>query len=144
GGMGVVYKAVDTKLGRTVALKFLPPEMRHNEELKRRLTEEARAASALDHPNIVVIHDIDETPDGDLFIAMTFHEGATLRDRIAAGLTVPEALQIARQVASGLANSPRIKSLSGETAIDGDKAGWPVGSWAAAVQSPAKCRIRLV
>ena len=86
GGMGVVYKAFDTKLGRLVALKFLPPQMRHDSELKRRLTDEARAASALDHPNIVVIHDIDETPAGDLFIAMAFHEGATLREKIAAGL----------------------------------------------------------
>ena len=82
GGMGVVYKAFDTKLNRLVALKFLPPHMRHDPELKRRLSEEARAASALDHPNIVVIYDIDETP-GDLFIAMAFHEGVTLREKIA-------------------------------------------------------------
>src|ERR1022692_509824 len=80
GGMGVVYKAFDNKLDRHVALKFLPPHLRHDQELKQRLKEEARAASTLDHPNIVVIHDIDETPDGDLFIAMAFHEGATLRD----------------------------------------------------------------
>jgi serine/threonine protein kinase len=82
GGMGVVYKAYDTKLERSVALKFLPPHLRHNQELKQRLKEEARAASTLDHPNIVVIHDIDETPGGDLFIAMAFHEGITLRERI--------------------------------------------------------------
>ena len=92
-----------------MALKFLPPHLRHDEELKRRLTEEARAASTLDHANIVVIHDIDETPDGDLFIAMAFHEGVTLRDRIGrdqpAGLPVAEALQIARQIASGLAKA---------------------------------------
>ena len=106
GGMGVVYKAFDTKLGRPVALKFLPPHLRHEPELKRRLGEEARAASTLDHPNIVVIHDIEETPDGDLFIAMAFHEGVTLRDRIERekprGLPVGEALRIARQIAAGL------------------------------------------
>jgi serine/threonine protein kinase len=84
--------------------------MRHNEELKQRLTEEARAASALDHPNIVVIYEIDETPDGDLFIDMAFHEGATLGDRIGrdkttAALPVAEVLQIARQIASGLSKA---------------------------------------
>jgi serine/threonine protein kinase len=115
GGMGVVYKAFDTKLGRLVALKFLPLHMRHNEELKGRLTDEARAASALDHPNIVVIYDVDETADGDMFIAMAFHEGATLRDKlgqdrigrdkIGTALPVEEALQIARQIASGLAKA---------------------------------------
>ncbi|HTX34291.1 MAG TPA: protein kinase [Bryobacteraceae bacterium] len=108
GGMGVVYKAFDTRLDRHVALKFLPPHLRSHPELKQRLKEEARAASTLDHPNIVVIHDIGETPDGDLFIAMAFHEGATLRDRIRAapgGLPVGEALQIARQIAAGLAKA---------------------------------------
>jgi len=109
GGMGVVYKAYDTKLERSVALKFLPPHLRHNPELKQRLKEEARAASTLDHPNIVVIHDIDETPGGDLFIAMAFHEGITLRERIERdkpqGLPVGEALQIARQIALGLAKA---------------------------------------
>ncbi len=109
GGMGVVYKAFDTRLNRPVALKFLPPHLRHDADLKRRLSEEARAASTLDHPNIVVIHDIDETPEGDLFIAMAFHEGVTLRERIAAsgpsGMPVAEALEIARQVAAGLARA---------------------------------------
>jgi eukaryotic-like serine/threonine-protein kinase len=109
GGMGVVYKAYDTKLERSVALKFLPPHLRHNPELKQRLKEEARSASTLDHPNIVVIHDIDETPGGDLFIAMAYHEGATLRERIERekpqGLPVAEALQIARQIALGLAKA---------------------------------------
>jgi serine/threonine protein kinase/formylglycine-generating enzyme required for sulfatase activity/predicted esterase len=105
GGMGVVYKAFDEQLGRLVALKFLPAHMRHNEELKQRLTQEARAASALDHPNIVVVHAIDETQGGDLFIAMALHEGATLRERMSTGLPVTDALQIARQIASGLARA---------------------------------------
>src|ERR1035437_1010769 len=82
GGMGVVYKAYDTKLERLVALKFLPPHLRHDQELKRRLSEEARAASTLDHSNIVVIYDIDETPGGDLFIAMAFHEGRSEERRV--------------------------------------------------------------
>jgi eukaryotic-like serine/threonine-protein kinase len=110
GGMGVVYKAHDTRLDRLVALKFLPPEMRHDAGMKRRLTEEARAASALDHPNIVVIYEIDETPGGAVFIAMAYHQGATLRatiekDGTPAGMPLAEALQIARQVASGLAKA---------------------------------------
>ena len=103
GGMGVVYKAFDTRLGRLVALKFLAPHLSHDKELKQRLSEEARAASALDHPNIVVVHDIDEAPGGDVFIAMAFHEGVTLREKIASEkLSIKDALQIARQVASGL------------------------------------------
>ena len=109
GGMGMVYKAFDTRLKRHVALKFLPPHLRHNQELKQRLSEEARAASNLDHPNIVIVHDIDETAEGDLFIAMAYHGGVTLRHKIEsakpAGLPVPEALDIARQVASGLARA---------------------------------------
>ncbi len=105
GGMGVVYKARDTRLDRLVALKFLPPFLRYDEELKPRLIEEGRAASALDHPNIVVIHEIDETPSGELFIAMAFHEGDTLREKIGSDLPLKEALQIARQIASGLAKA---------------------------------------
>jgi len=104
GGMGVVYKAFDTRLNRYVALKFLPRQLRNDPDLKRRLTEEARAASALDHPNIVVIHEIGEAGD-DLFISMGLHEGATLRAKIDAPLPITEALQIARQVASGLARA---------------------------------------
>ncbi len=108
GGMGVVYKAFDTKLARPVALKFLPPHGRHDDELKRRLADEARAASGLDHSNIVTIYEIDEAPGGGLFIAMAFHEGATLQHKIrqaSPGLPLAEALQIARQIASGLAKA---------------------------------------
>jgi eukaryotic-like serine/threonine-protein kinase len=109
GGMGVVYKAHDTRLDRLAALKFLPPHLRTHKDLKQRLAEEARAASTLDHPNIVVIYDIGETAAGDLFIAMAYHEGATVRQRIdeakGKGLPVAEALDIARQIASGLAKA---------------------------------------
>ncbi len=109
GGMGVVYKALDTRLNRPVALKFLAVHIRNNDEMKRLLKYEARAASALDHPNIVVIHDVDETPAGDLFIAMAFHEGGTLHERMrrdnADPLPLPDALRLARQIASGLARA---------------------------------------
>jgi len=85
GGMGVVYKAEDTKLKRLVALKFLPPELTRDEEAKERFVHEAQAASALDHPNICVIHEIDETEDGQIFICMAYYEGETLKKRIAKG-----------------------------------------------------------
>ncbi|MFL6262428.1 MAG: protein kinase domain-containing protein [Thermoanaerobaculia bacterium] len=106
GGMGVVYKAVDLKLDRPVALKFLSSQRGAAEEHKRRFIREARAASALDHPNICTVYEIDETPDGALFIAMALCEGETLRDRIARGpLPVSEAVAIAEQVAAGLARA---------------------------------------
>lgn len=75
GGMGVVYKAQDTKLKRTVALKFPPPDMTRDEEAKDRFMHEAQAASALEHSNICNIHEIDETDDGQMFIAMAYYEG---------------------------------------------------------------------
>jgi eukaryotic-like serine/threonine-protein kinase len=106
GGMGVVYKAVDLKLDRPVALKFLSSQRGAAEEHKRRFIREARAASALDHPNICTVYEIDETPDGALFIAMALCEGETLRDRIARGpLPVGEAVAIAEQIAAGLARA---------------------------------------
>jgi serine/threonine-protein kinase len=103
GGMGVVYEAEDTKLRRMVALKFLPPELTRDADAKRRFVQEARAASSLDHPNIAVVHDIDETPDGKSFICMTYYEGETVKQRLEKGrLSVQEAINIAIQVAEGL------------------------------------------
>jgi len=90
GGMGVVYKAEDTKLKRTVALKFLPTQLTRDEEAKDRFIHEAQAASALDHPNICNIHEIGETEDGQMFIAMACYEGETLKSRIAKGQSRPE------------------------------------------------------
>jgi serine/threonine protein kinase len=77
GGMGVVYKAEDTKLKRTVALKFLPPELTRDKDAKTRFVHEAQAASVLQHNNICTIHEIDETGDGRMFICMDFYEGET-------------------------------------------------------------------
>src|SRR5262245_8144157 len=85
GGMGVVYKAVDTRLDRPVALKFLPPELMRDEDARRRLIGEAKAASALDHPNICTVYDVDTTSDGHSFIAMGFYAGETLKKRLAHG-----------------------------------------------------------
>ncbi|MDP6775854.1 MAG: serine/threonine-protein kinase, partial [Candidatus Latescibacteria bacterium] len=102
GGMGVVYKAEDTNLERTVALKFLPSELTRDEEARQRFVHEARAASALDHPHIGTIYEIDEA-DGLSFIAMAHYEGETLKDRIErAPLAVEDAIDIAIQIAQGL------------------------------------------
>jgi serine/threonine protein kinase len=84
GGMGVVYKAEDAKLKRTVALKFLPPSIMASEAEKTRFVHEAQAAAALNHPNICTIYEIDEV-DGQSFIAMEFVEGETLQKRVVKG-----------------------------------------------------------
>ncbi len=106
GGMGVVYKAEDTKLQGFVAIKVLPPHMTADEEAKTRFVREARAASALEHPNICHIHEIDETPDGHLFMVMPCYEGETLGERLERGpLEIDEILDIATQVASALARA---------------------------------------
>ena len=106
GGMGVVYKARDRKLGRLVALKFLPQQWSHDETAKQRFEREAQAASATNHPNICTIHDIETADDGQLFIVMAYYEGPTLKQRLEAGpMPIEEALDIATQVADGLAKA---------------------------------------
>ncbi|MFC1502298.1 serine/threonine-protein kinase, partial [bacterium] len=103
GGMGVVYKAQDTKLKRTVALKFLPPELTKDPEAKKRFIHEAQAASALDHSNICTIHEVDETEEGQVFIVMACYGGKTLKEKISKGpLPIEESIDIAMQIAQGL------------------------------------------
>jgi tetratricopeptide (TPR) repeat protein/tRNA A-37 threonylcarbamoyl transferase component Bud32 len=105
GGMGVVYKAEDTKLKRTIALKFLPPSV-SDATARKRFVHEAQAASSLEHPNICSIHEIDETPDGRMFIVMPCYEGETLQSKIDRGpMKLEEAVDIAVQVASGLSKA---------------------------------------
>jgi len=102
GGMGVVYKAEDTKLKRTVALKFLPPELTHIPDVKDRFMREAQAAAALDHPNICTVYEFDEAEE-KTFISMAYVEGQSLRKKLESGpLELDEALRIATQVAQGL------------------------------------------
>ena len=104
GGMGVVYKARDTRLDRTVALKFLPQRHASNPNARARLLAEARAASALDHPNIGVVYEIAEAETGRQFIAMGWYDGATLKDEARRGpITVPKAIAVGSQLASALA-----------------------------------------
>ncbi len=103
GGMGVVYKAQDTRLERFVALKFLPPHLIQAEEEKKRFIHEAKAASALDHPNICTIYEIDETEDAQMFIAMACYEGESLMEKIERGpLAIEEAIDIGIQISQGL------------------------------------------
>ncbi len=106
GGMGIVYMATDSKLGRTVALKFLPPHLSFDDLAKERFTQEARAASALDHANICTIHDIGEDEDGQLFIVMAFYDGQTLKYRLEEGLLSQDsAIGTGYQIVRGLARS---------------------------------------
>ena len=101
GGMGVVYKAQDTKLDRPVALKFLPPHLAASEQDKARFVQEAKAAAALNHPNVCSIIDIQDY-DGQMFIVMEFVDGQTLRQRMAS-LNLKQATDVGIQIADGLA-----------------------------------------
>ena len=102
GGMGIVFKAEDKKLRRTVALKFLPAEIGADPQAKMRFLREAQAAAGLDHPNICPVHEIDET-GGEMFLTMAFIEGRSLKERIEKGpLPLIEVLNISAQIAEGL------------------------------------------
>jgi serine/threonine protein kinase len=102
GGMGVVYKAEDTKLRRLVALKFLSPAFLGGGEERERFLREAQAAASLDHPNICTVYEIDEA-EGQTFLSMAYIDGQPLQKRIAAGpLKMPEIIDIAQQTAEGL------------------------------------------
>ena len=106
GGMGVVYEASDPRLKRTVAIKLLPPDLTRDEIAKQRFLQEAQAASALDHPNICTIFEINETDDGQLYLVMAHYEGETLKERIARGpLELSDAIDLTTQVGEGLAEA---------------------------------------
>jgi eukaryotic-like serine/threonine-protein kinase len=104
GGMGVVYKALDEQLQRTVALKFLPPELAANKTERDKLLREARAASSLDHQNLGVIYGLEDAGDGKYFISMGYYEGDTLSQRLSRGTpSLRDALDLSIQIAAGLA-----------------------------------------
>jgi eukaryotic-like serine/threonine-protein kinase len=104
GGMGVVYRADDTRLGRAVALKFLLPPYNLDAAAKTRFLREAKAAAALDHPNLCALYEVGTSDDGWLFLAMAFYEGQTLRARLTRDGRIPlrDAVDITRQIARGL------------------------------------------
>ncbi|MFN2564452.1 MAG: protein kinase, partial [Gemmatimonadaceae bacterium] len=104
GGMGVVYRAEDTRLGRVVALKFLLPPYNLDAAAKARFLREAHSAASLDHPNLCAIHEVGTSDDGRLFLAMALYPGETLRARLTRDGSMPvrEILEIARQIAEGL------------------------------------------
>lgn len=104
GGMGVVYKAEDLRLGRNVVLKFLAPHLTRDAQALERFSNEAKTASSLDHPNICTIYEIGETEDERMFIAMAYYEGETLAQQVAKGnLQLERAIEIAAQIGNGLA-----------------------------------------
>ena len=103
GGMGVVYVAEDTRLGRRAALKFLPRDLTSDDDARKRFVHEAQAASSLDNQNICTVYEIDEADDGSTFIAMAYYEGENLKKVIAGQpMTVENALDVAMQIARGL------------------------------------------
>ena len=112
GGMGVVYKAQDTKLDRAVALKFVAPNLLSDASARRRFQQEAKAVAALDHPNICTVFEIDEG-EGTVFLAMAFVEGTTVKDLInERPLKVKDALDIAIQTAEGIRAFSTASSLT--------------------------------
>jgi eukaryotic-like serine/threonine-protein kinase len=109
GGMGVVYRAADTRLGRTVAIKTIPAARTATPRAKERFLNEARAASALDHPNVCTVYEIEETGEGQIYLTMPCYDGETLKSRLERGpLPVAEAVSIIRQVARGLAKAHQL------------------------------------
>src|ERR1700694_2664145 len=105
GGMGEVYKATDTRLDRTVAIKILPPTLATDPQFRDRFDREARAISQLDHPHICALHDVGEQ-DGTAYLVMQYLEGETLADRLTKGaLPLDQALQVAIQIADALATA---------------------------------------
>jgi serine/threonine protein kinase len=111
GGMGVVYKALDTRLQRTVAIKMLPAEFAVDEKRKKRLMREAQAASALNHPNICTIHDIDEW-DGSMFVVMEYLQGKTLSEEMKTSpLSIERALKIAGEIGEALDRVHQLKII---------------------------------
>src|SRR3989304_5863701 len=113
GGMGVVYKAEDTKLKRDVAIKFLPRQIASQNEERERFKVEAQAAAALNHPNIATIHSIEET-DNEVFIVMEYIDGTELREKIISGpVKQNKALEIITRIADGLktAHNKRIQLI---------------------------------
>jgi eukaryotic-like serine/threonine-protein kinase len=112
GGMGVVYKAEDTKLNRMIAIKLLPPGLTGDPEAKERLIREAQAASSLQHQNICTIHEVGETDDGEMFICMDYYEGETLKEKLSGEqakgsipIPISQAIDISIQIARGLAKA---------------------------------------
>lgn len=105
GSMGVVYRAEDTRDGNQVAFKFLPFDLRDDQEARDAFVDEAQAASSIEHPSICTIHDIGNAEDGRMFVVMTLYDGETLKQRLEGGngLPLPEALRIVRAIAGGLA-----------------------------------------
>lgn len=106
GSKGIVYKAHDLKHGRLVALKFLPPGLTRNAEVKRRFMREVQAAATLEHPALAIVHDVCETEDGQVYIVMAFYDGETLKKKLTrGGLSVATALGTTSQIGRGLAKA---------------------------------------
>ena len=109
GAMGEVYKALDQRLGRVVALKFLPADLARDSSARRRFLHEAKAVAALDHSNVATLYEVAESEGGRMFLALAFCEGETLQQKLERGpLPLPEAVSIARQIAQGLAAAHRL------------------------------------